>query len=172
VWYPTGGNLWQSKTNDLGLTFVKACSDLWAIHQRKCKEWQKGGSLVAWSAMKSLLVGTGYNLCRVNNYHDSRACGYKRSGILFWLDGLNGDGMGLVKTFWDLWDTLCLCGHTYDMLKFNLIGSLDCNLNLVNSMLIINESCIGAFLLAALYRIYLVITFTYQLFLALAEYQP
>jgi hypothetical protein len=20
-----------------------ACSDLWAIHQRKCKEWQKGG---------------------------------------------------------------------------------------------------------------------------------
>jgi hypothetical protein len=19
------------------------CSDLWAIHQRKCKEWQKGG---------------------------------------------------------------------------------------------------------------------------------
>jgi hypothetical protein len=39
-------------------------------------------------------------------------------------------------------------------------------------MLIINESCIGAFLLAALYRIYLVITFTYQLFLALAEYQP
>jgi hypothetical protein len=22
---------------------VKSCSDLWAIHQRKCKEWQKGG---------------------------------------------------------------------------------------------------------------------------------
>jgi hypothetical protein len=20
-----------------------ACSDLWAIHKRKCKEWQKGG---------------------------------------------------------------------------------------------------------------------------------
>jgi hypothetical protein len=39
-------------------------------------------------------------------------------------------------------------------------------------MLIINESCIGAFLLAALPRIYLVITFTYQLFSALAEYQP
>jgi hypothetical protein len=78
-----GGNLWQSRTNDLGLTFVKVCSDLWAIHQRKCKEWQKGGSLVAWPAMKPLLVGTGYNLCRVYNYHDSRACGYKRSGILF-----------------------------------------------------------------------------------------
>jgi hypothetical protein len=37
-------------------------------------------------------------------------------------------------------------------------------------MLIINESCIGALLLAALYHIYLVITFTYQLFSALAEY--
>jgi hypothetical protein len=40
------------------------------------------------------------------------------------------------------------------------------------SMLIINESCIGAFLLAALSHIYFVITFTYQLFPALAEYQP
>jgi hypothetical protein len=39
-------------------------------------------------------------------------------------------------------------------------------------MLIINESYIGEFLLTALYRIYLVITFTYQLFPALAEYQP
>jgi hypothetical protein len=44
--YPTRGNLWQSKTYELGLTFVKACSDLWVIHQRKCKEWQKGGSLI------------------------------------------------------------------------------------------------------------------------------
>jgi hypothetical protein len=58
------------------------------------------------------------------------------------------------------------------MLKSNLMGSLACNLNLVISMLIINESCIGAFLLVALYCIYLVITFTYQLFPALAEYQP
>jgi hypothetical protein len=41
--YPTRGNLWQNKTNELGL---KACSDLLVIHQRKCKEWQKGGSLV------------------------------------------------------------------------------------------------------------------------------
>jgi hypothetical protein len=39
-------------------------------------------------------------------------------------------------------------------------------------MLKINESCIGAFLLTTLYRIYLVITFTYHLFPALAEYQP
>jgi hypothetical protein len=63
--------------------------------------------------MKSLRVGTGYNLSRVYNYHDSRAYGYKRSGILFWLDGLDGDGMGLVKTLWDLSDTLRLCDHTY-----------------------------------------------------------
>jgi hypothetical protein len=34
------------------------------------------------------------------------------------------------------------------------------------------ESCTGAFLLAALSCIYLVITFTYQLFPAHAEYQP
>jgi hypothetical protein len=39
-------------------------------------------------------------------------------------------------------------------------------------MLIINESSVGAFLLTALYLIYLVITFTYHLFSALAEYQP
>jgi hypothetical protein len=30
--YQTRGNLWQSKTCDLGLTFVKACSDLLASH--------------------------------------------------------------------------------------------------------------------------------------------
>jgi hypothetical protein len=34
------------------------------------------------------------------------------------------------------------------------------------------QTRIGAFLLTALSRIYLVITFTYHLFLALAEYQP
>jgi hypothetical protein len=32
--YPTRGNLWQSKTYDLVLTFVKACSDLLASHHR------------------------------------------------------------------------------------------------------------------------------------------
>jgi hypothetical protein len=30
--YPTRRNLWQSKAYDLGLTFVKACSDLLASH--------------------------------------------------------------------------------------------------------------------------------------------
>jgi hypothetical protein len=39
-------------------------------------------------------------------------------------------------------------------------------------MLIIYESSIGAFLLIALYLIYLIITFTRHLFPALAEYQP
>jgi hypothetical protein len=39
-------------------------------------------------------------------------------------------------------------------------------------MIIVNESYIGAFLLAALSRIYLVVAFTYQLFPALAEYEP
>jgi hypothetical protein len=39
-------------------------------------------------------------------------------------------------------------------------------------MLIINKSCIGVFLLTVLSRIYLVIIFTYHLFLAFAEYQP
>jgi hypothetical protein len=38
--------------------------------------------------MKSLLVGIGCYLCKVYNYHDSRACGYKRSGILSRLDGM------------------------------------------------------------------------------------
>jgi hypothetical protein len=39
-------------------------------------------------------------------------------------------------------------------------------------MLIINESSVGAFLLIALYLIYPVITSTYHVFSALAEYQP
>jgi hypothetical protein len=46
------------------------------------------------------------------------------------------------------------------------------NFNIVNRMLIINESSLGAFMLIALYLIYLVITFTYHMFPALAEYQP
>jgi hypothetical protein len=41
VLYPIRGNLGQSKTYNLELTSIKACNDLWVIHQRKCKEWQK-----------------------------------------------------------------------------------------------------------------------------------
>jgi hypothetical protein len=36
--------------------------------------------------------------------------------------------MVLVKTLWDLCDTLSLCDHTYGMLKSNLMGSLSLQL--------------------------------------------
>jgi hypothetical protein len=65
------------------------CSDLCAVHQRKYKKMVKAGFLIAWLAMKSLLVGTWRYLCNVYNYHDSRACSFKRSGILSRLDGLD-----------------------------------------------------------------------------------
>jgi hypothetical protein len=41
--------------------------------------------------MKSLLVGIGCYLCKVYNYHDSRACGYKRSEILPRIEGIGLD---------------------------------------------------------------------------------
>jgi hypothetical protein len=43
--------------------------------------------------MKSLLVGIQCYLRKVYNYHDSRACDHKRSGILSRLDGYL-DGIG------------------------------------------------------------------------------
>jgi hypothetical protein len=55
--------------------------------------------MVAYIAMKSLLMGTGRYLCKVYNYHDSQISGCRRSGILFRLDGLvwrEWDGFGLV----------------------------------------------------------------------------
>jgi hypothetical protein len=42
--------------------------------------------------LKSLLVGTGRYLCKVYNYHDSRACGYKRSEMLPRIEGI---GLGV-----------------------------------------------------------------------------
>jgi hypothetical protein len=60
-----------------------------------------------------------------------------------------------------------------DILKNNLIGVLlTYNFNIRKLELINLESSVGAFLLTALCLIYLVITFTYHLFTALAEYQP
>jgi hypothetical protein len=48
--YPIGENLWQSKTYDLELTFVKACSDLLASHHGSVivlfVAWQHGCFLV------------------------------------------------------------------------------------------------------------------------------
>jgi hypothetical protein len=71
-------------------------------------------------------VSTGRYLCKVYNYHDSRACGYKRSGILFFLDGLDGDVTVLVKSLWNLYDYFVpLCAFVIilcDKLKYNLIG--------------------------------------------------
>jgi hypothetical protein len=52
--------------------------------------------------MKSLLVGTGRYLCKLYNYHDSQAYGYKWSGILSRLDG----------TVWMSYGSWCsLCGN-------------------------------------------------------------
>jgi hypothetical protein len=39
LWYPKRRNLLQSKTYELELPFVKACSALCAIHQRKYEKW-------------------------------------------------------------------------------------------------------------------------------------
>jgi hypothetical protein len=76
--------------------------------------------------MKSLLVGIGCYLCKVYNYHDSRACSYKRPGILFSLDGLDGDGMVLAKPLWNLcYYFVPLCAFVIilcDILKYNLDG--------------------------------------------------
>jgi hypothetical protein len=75
--------------------------------------------------MKLLLVGTRRYLCEVYNYHDSRVCDYKQSGILFWLDGLDGNEMVLAKSLWKLCDYFVpLCAFVItlcDILKYNLI---------------------------------------------------
>jgi hypothetical protein len=44
--------------------------------------------LVARSTMKSIRVGTGRYLCKVYNYHDSKACDYKRPVILPRIEGM------------------------------------------------------------------------------------
>jgi hypothetical protein len=60
-----------------------------------------------------------------------------------------------------------------DILKYNLNGVvLTYNFNFGLYEQINLESSVGAVLLIALCIIYLVITFTYHLFTALAEYQP
>jgi hypothetical protein len=55
--------------------------------------------------MKSLIIGTGCYLCKVYNYHDWHAYGYKRSGILSGLAGLG-------------WEWYCFglaCVESYDL---------------------------------------------------------
>jgi hypothetical protein len=87
-----------------------------AIHQRKCKEWQKGGPLVTQPSMKSLCVGTGRYLCKVYNYHDSEACGYKWYGILPRIEGMvmvwSWNGFGCVFGL-AVWSIESPCGSRY-----------------------------------------------------------
>jgi hypothetical protein len=47
--------------------------------------------------MKLLLMGTGRYLYKVYNYHDNRACGYKRSGILPRIVGMVWNGVVFVE---------------------------------------------------------------------------
>jgi hypothetical protein len=39
--YPTMGHLRQSKTYELGLTFIKSCSDLWPYTKGSAKNGRK-----------------------------------------------------------------------------------------------------------------------------------
>jgi hypothetical protein len=91
----------------------------------------------------------GTNLCRVYNYHDNRACGYKRSGILPRIEDMVWEWDSWIwfgTTLWycvilyalcnPLWIKLCdhfvpLCAFViilYDILKFNLMGSFNLQL--------------------------------------------
>jgi hypothetical protein len=89
------------------------------------------------------------------NCHDGRAYDYKRSGILFWLDGLmwdgwNGFGLACVESY-DLQNpfvdyTLRLTQHNWIVLTYNF--------NLVILVLLIEESSICAFLLTILLQFY------------------
>jgi hypothetical protein len=62
------------------------CSDVLASHRRKCDRALAG--MATWrffshrNVMESLLVGTGYKPLQSVDYHDSRALGYERSGVL------------------------------------------------------------------------------------------
>jgi hypothetical protein len=62
------------------------CSNLLATHQRKCVCALAGMATWRFSShrkvMESLLVDIGYKPLQSVNYHDSRAHGYERSGVL------------------------------------------------------------------------------------------
>jgi hypothetical protein len=51
-------------------------------------------------------MGIGCYICKVYNYHDSQACGCKRSGILPRIVGMVVNGVVLVKTLLSL-SALC-----------------------------------------------------------------
>jgi hypothetical protein len=143
--------------------------------------WLCLASMATWrfssrrKVMKSLLMGTGHYLCKVYNYHDTRACGYKQSGILSRLDGY---WMGLVLVRVRLCVNLCLLLDNNPCLLLDnnlcllldnniclqwdyvfswtlpsmdmfyligILGSSTFNFHTVNRMLIICESSIGVF---------------------------
>jgi hypothetical protein len=52
VLYLTRGNIWQSKTYDLGLTFVKTCSDLLASHHGSVIVLGRHGNIEVFSSLK------------------------------------------------------------------------------------------------------------------------
>jgi hypothetical protein len=52
-------------------------------------------------------MGKGYYLCKVYNYHDNRACGYKQSGILSRLDGMVWMGYGYWCSLYGNFEILC-----------------------------------------------------------------
>jgi hypothetical protein len=81
------------------------CSDLWYIHQKKCKEWQKGGSLVTDGWWNQYTWVQGIILYKVYNYHDSWACGYKWSVILPRIEGMIMEWFGyrMVLVCLQLW---------------------------------------------------------------------
>jgi hypothetical protein len=78
----------------------KFCSDLLASHRRKCDCALAGMTTWRFSShrkvMESLLVGTGYKPLQSINYHDSRALGYERSGVLTGLVGFEMVWIGYV----------------------------------------------------------------------------
>jgi hypothetical protein len=89
------------------------------------------------------------------NYHDSRTCCYKRSGTLFWLDGMVWMEMGW---FWSslcrtVWSIEPLLDHTLGLIQHNWVV-LAYNFNVLILVLIIGESCLGAFLLILLLQFY------------------
>jgi hypothetical protein len=95
----------------------KFYSDLLAAYQRNCvcalagtATWRFFSS--GRKVMKSLLVGKGYKPLQSVNYHDSRAHGHERSGVLI---GLVGFGIVWIGYVWmgNRIRQLCLGGVTY-----------------------------------------------------------
>jgi hypothetical protein len=84
--------------------------------------------------------------------------------------GWEWDGFGLacVESY-DLYNPFV--DHTLRLIQHNCVV-LAHNFNIVILMLIIEESCIGAFLLILLLQFILVNTLYYHFIPALAEYQP